>query len=240
VLLLWAATTAQAQFDNNLNLMWSPGLDPQTTQMMSQLRQNQAWAESVYGRRGKTIADGRPAMSALAAVTYARDPEVSRRVKDSVLARWKQSNPGKDAALEQVFARYDFPAEFRQITASFGIDPGNLADVAAAYLVASWALFHKVNTIDKAAVVAARDQLRGALSSNDAIRKLSPAQKQIMAETMMYQTVLLQANRLQVAQRNDASVWRGAAEQARRSLLETGIDLEKLRLTQQGLVSERN
>lgn len=230
-LLAIVPAAAHAQF-NNMNLMWSPGLDPQTMQMMSQIRETQAWAESAYGRTRSSSNE--------ASLTYSSDPAISRRIKNDILARWKRNNPNQGQALDEAFSRYDFLSEFRKIGGPYGIDAHNLADITTAYWVVSWALIHKTDIVDTRFVKAAQRQLRAALPSVKGLSKLSSAQKQEMAETMMYQTVLLQANRVRLSQHYDQPFWQATAGRARNDLLQAGVDLEKVQLGAGGFALGRN
>jgi hypothetical protein len=68
---------------------------------------------------------------------------------------------------------------------------------------------------------------------------MSDAEKQEAAETLIYDTVLVMANRVQIASSGDTALQRAAAEHYGAGFRALGIDLLALELTPYGFVSTR-
>lgn len=166
-------------------------------------------------------------------------PAISQKVKADFRAQLIRSNPDRRAAIDQALAR-DWLAGYRsEIARPNKLDPRNLADAVTAYMVAAWAIVHKQEQLSSPGIASVRDHFRNAMAESPQTARLSAAARQEMAETLIYQTVLIMANRTQIARTKDRKL-ADAASRHYRSAVRTGanIDLHNLRLEGRGFVAD--
>lgn len=179
-----------------------------------------------------------PATIVSAVIEFESDRKVSARVRERFRDQLVRANPDRaadiDAALEQNWLR-----EFAPEMALNGLDANNLADANTAYLVASWALVNNVELIHPRAIVSVRDSMRAAVSNSPEVLAMSNADKQEAAEILIYNTVLVMANRVQIASRRDLGLQAAAARHYGDGFRQIGIDLLAMDLTDNGFVSVR-
>lgn len=166
---------------------------------------------------------------------FIRDAAQFRARQDQLVNGLRQQSPQAAAALEQVFSQ-DVLALLAPEMRRMGLNDQDAADMTAIYWIAAWEASHGIvgRKTDPAVVKAARNQIAGILASNPATRQLDDRAKQEIADTMLLQTILLEA-------RMDAAAKSGPAMQKQVSdaihgeasaLLKT--DLRQLNLTAAG------
>lgn len=169
------------------------------------------------------------------ALDVSDNAEISRQVKRAFRDELLRQNPGQKGAVDRALAT-DWLAGYRdEIARPNGLKPDNLADVMTAYLIAGWAIVHKREAISPQSIRAVRDQLRETIPSNQLLARQSEVERQRMAEELMYSTVLIMANRVEISRTKNAQL----ADQASRhyrQVVESGmrVDLSKLALTDAG------
>lgn len=192
------------------------------------------------GRRDTHPQGNRPAPAGRPAadLRFSATPAISQGIKARFRARLIRDNPGKRAEIDRALAR-DWLAGYRtDIATPNGLDPRNLADAVTAYFVASWAIVHKVDQISPRAVASVRDHFRTAMAASPQTNRMRASARQEMGEELIYQTVLIMANRTQIARTRDARL-ADAASRHYRSAVQTGahVDLQALRLEDRGFVA---
>lgn len=165
-----------------------------------------------------------------APVSY--DASISAEVgRDYLKAIAASTNDKAAAGLGQYYARNPVRSVFERTVRPYGLGSADLADVTAGYLVAMWMTANDTGLPNAAQVKVVRDQVRAGAGAGT-----SPAQRQRIAEILMYQTVTL-LNVRETAQRGrDAAALKSLADSSQQALLQQGIDLRKLALTKKGFV----
>jgi len=193
-------------------------------------------------RRTPRTGNGRgevPPVPAVANLTVGTDPAISQRVKNQFRDQLVRANPGKQADIDRALAR-DWLAGYRdEIARPNGLDAANLADAVTAYLVAAWAIVHKQTQISPRAIASVRDHVRSAMAASPQTARLDARARQDMAEQLIYQTVLIMANRTQIARTRD-TVLADAASRQYRAAVKAGakVDLQGLRLLERGFTQD--
>lgn len=125
----------------------------------------------------------------------------------------------------------DVQTTFTRAVSGYGLRSGDFSDVMTAYMIMTWMAANKQVALPKVSQVnGVRAQLRPTLAG-----KLGDAhQRQLVAETMMYQTCVLIAAREQAEQGN-AQLLNAAAEAINKN--GNGGGMRRLALTDQGLVA---
>lgn len=186
--------------------------------------------------RRKETAPPKPA--ALADLRVGRDPAVSAAVKAAFRNQLVRSNPARRAAIDQALAR-DWLVGYRdEIASPNGLDSANLADAVTGYAIAAWAIANKQTTISPRAITAVRDTMRQSMRASPQTARLTAAARQKMAEELIHQTVLIMANRTEIARTRNGTLAESAARHYRSAALSgMGVDLAKLQLTDRGFAS---
>lgn len=178
--------------------------------------------------------------SAAAAPSQARllvsdNADISRRTQRAFRDQLVRANPKQKHAIDQAFQQ-DWLVGFRnEVARPNGLRHDNLADILTAYLIAAWAIVHKQQDISPTSIKTVRDQLRQSLTTNPALTNLDAAERQRIAEDLIYNTVLIMANRVEIARTRDHRL-ASKASRHYRDVVESAmrIDLLKLELTDAG------
>lgn len=122
---------------------------------------------------------------------FVRDPALTKAKEAQIVAAMRQQSPQAAAELEKLFAQdvlRTVSPELKQL----GLDPNDMADMTAAYWVSAWEASQGIvgRRTDPALVKGARGQIAGVLAANPATAKMSDADKQNVADTMLLQAVL--------------------------------------------------
>ncbi|MFC4729873.1 DUF6683 family protein [Coralloluteibacterium thermophilus] len=169
-------------------------------------------------------------------LAFRRDPEISREVQRRMLEAGART-PGTRRGMEGLFASGALLREYDALLSRFGYSPQNLADVIAAYLVVSWEIVNERDSNDEpAGQRAVRAQLVAPLAADPAILAMSDAEKQAYAEQLAYMTMILGAGYQDVRRRGQRRQLADMQTAVRGNVLATGVDLERMALTPQGLL----
>ncbi|VWX54251.1 DUF6683 family protein [Novosphingobium sp. 9U] len=166
---------------------------------------------------------------------FTRDPALLAAKEQELIAATRAQNPAMADALQKAFSQ-DIIAQIAPQLRTVGLDPDDVADMTTVYWVNAWEAANGLvgREPDRALVQGARRQIAGVLAKNPALAKMTDAQKQDIADTMIIQGLLVDARMQAVAkqpaaqrkQMSDAIA--GEAQQ----MLKT--DLRAVTLTPQG------
>lgn len=177
-----------------------------------------------------------PESIAEAIITYRSDPAISAAVKEAFREQLTDANPQRAGDIDRALQQ-DWLAGYRSdIARPNGLDADNLADANTAYLIASWALVNNVETLSSHAIAVVRNQMRAAVSNSRDVIGMTDGEKQEAAETLIYNTVLVMANRIEIAKTRDSALHQQAAAHYDAAFKGLGIDLTALELTENGFV----
>lgn len=175
-----------------------------------------------------------PSDAAIRTLSFRHDPEVSARVRQSVLDHMAGQPDGP--ALDAVRSGKLLDA-FDRLLRQYAYSPDNLGDVLAAYLIISWEIVNdRDSTKVRAGLKAVRRQLIVPLAKLPKYMSMSDAEKQSQAERTAYMTMIAVGASESLKQAGDATRLQALQKSVRAGALESGIDLEKLELTDGGLV----
>ncbi|MBW6526298.1 hypothetical protein KZ813_05550 [Sphingomonas sp. RHCKR7] len=138
------------------------------------------------------------AAASTVATRFARDPARFEDNKRKLIAAYRRRSPALGTALEKAFAQdllTLLAPEFRRLA----IRPDDVADMTAAYWVTAWEAAHDIvgRQTDPALVQGAARQIAGKLGPS--VARLSDAEKQDLADTMLLQTLVVDARMKAVA-----------------------------------------
>lgn len=174
---------------------------------------------------------------AVQTLSFRRDPAISARVQQETIQAFGR-NTQQVADLEKVIGSGELLRQFDGILRRYGYDPTNLGDVLAAHLLISWEV---ANDRDSARVPdgqrAVRRQLIGPLAAVPQIAGMSDAAKQAQAERTAYLTMVSALSYQTMKRQGNREALATLASGVRKGLQGNGIDLQRIELTDDGLVA---
>jgi len=171
--------------------------------------------------------------------TYRASPAVSARVRRQ-FSDWmgKQTSPEGGRRVAQELDRIDPVRSWAQLVSAEGLRPGDTADALAGYWVLNWVMANGGDS-NRAQVLAVREQVRPIIASNPGYARLNEAQRQEMAEVFMLNFLIQHAAYSDAVKRGDQATARRLGDAAvKRFRNEMGVDLRRIRLTEDGFVRQ--
>ena len=192
--------------------------------------------EAMRARRGHASSTRSPTGPARVETRYTADPAVTARVQRQFVdfVRERSGAAGGDA-MARAFASQDLLQSWARQARPDGMRLGDVADAMAEYWVTNWLIAHGRLDAPPATVVGVRDQVRGVLARAPAFARLSQAQRQEMAEALIYNTLLQGEVAGDAMKRGDTALVARAGDAAvARFRNEAGVDLRRVELTGRG------
>jgi hypothetical protein len=167
--------------------------------------------------------------------TYRASPSITRKVRSQYLGWVRQRNPQEARALQRIFDQHDPIKVWQGLVASYGLKTGNSADALSAYWILNHLLANQSQPPTRSQALAVRAQIRSALASNPAFRRLSSTQRQEASEVWMLNFVVQQGAYRTAIQRGDKVFLAKLASAAKaRFQNEMRVDLTQFVLTARG------
>ena len=169
-----------------------------------------------------------------AAITYQPSSAVRQRNMQGFVTRLRRVDPKSAADLQRTFARRDVVAEIGGAMRPVGLNPNNVADAMAMYLVAAW--YGVRGSVDSkpADYKAVSAQMARAISTTPGFANASDALKQEIAESMLVQALLVD-QAVQAAQKQPSAMPSIKAAIAKGARAAFGFDVTRMRLGPNGL-----
>jgi hypothetical protein len=169
-----------------------------------------------------------------AALTYTPDPQQSDRIRAVMITALSEQTPAARPAIEKAFAEDAMLKEFERAMSEEGYSSHNVADDMATLLVVSWETFTG-GTASKPQIRGAHQQVRDIFIGTPALRAMTNAERQDMAERIAYQVVISSVAVQEASRSGDQAKLAQLRQSAATMLLQqVGIDITRLRLTERG------
>jgi hypothetical protein len=176
-----------------------------------------------------------PQQQPSAATRFTRDGAQLKAKQEQILAAMRQHAPAVAEDLRKLFSQ-DVIAMIVPALRRMGLDHQDMADMTALYWVAAWEASHGIvgRETDPKLAQGARDQLARVYFANPATARMSDRDRQDVADTMLLQSILVEA-RMTVAAKTGPAMQKQMSDiihtEASRLLK---IDLRKVTLTAAG------
>ena len=168
-------------------------------------------------------------------LNYDYQPQRSKDNLTAYLQDLRATSPAAANAVAAQFARVDVIAAVRDAMLATGLDPDNLADAQAVWLINTWcAARGDLSQTPPETVQAVARQMRLFAMQRPELLGLDDAAKQKQAEALMVQAALISSSQAQAA--NDPKATAEVAQIARKTAQTSGLDLDRLILTKAGFV----
>ncbi len=169
------------------------------------------------------------------ALTLAHDPAVSAQARRAFIGGLASSS-GQAVAGEADRLFGDVTTTFTRMVMPYGLRSDDFADVMTAYMIVMWMSVNQQTTLpQRSQVQAVRSQMRDSFAS--AAGNVGDArQRQLMAEAVMYQTCMAVAIREQAQTQGKPELLGSLASAINQNMSASGVALNSMALTDQGLV----
>jgi len=229
---------------------YSMGQDAATIMMNQQLN-NQAGllnirnmersfeAQNETGRRAISPAIKKPdtLLKQTSSLKINHDPQISKALRDQYISNISKTK-GKDIAAKTDSFFGDIQTTFGKMITPFGLHQDNYADMLATYLIVMWMSVNKQTQLPSVTQVqAVRNQCLCAWTSGK-INPLNDKQRQIVAETLMYQACSAVSIRQKAVSTSDSKLLDQLSVQTSALLSREGIILSNLALTNNGFIKK--
>jgi hypothetical protein len=169
-----------------------------------------------------------------AAVSYTADPQRTERTRAKMIEIMSGGDAAQRAELEKAFADNAVLKEFERVMSENGYSSRNVADGMAVLLQASWETISG-STASKAQIKGIRRQVLDIFLGTPALRAMTDAERQDWAERIAYQVVLSTIARQEALRSGDPARLKQVQQSVAAMLVaQVGIDMSRLRLTEQG------
>jgi hypothetical protein len=173
-----------------------------------------------------------------AALTYTADPQQSDRIRAAMIDTVSGQNPATRADMEKAFADDAVLKEFEHFMSGRGYSSRNVADAMAELLVVCWEIFTD-GAASKVQIQGTHRQIRGVFLGTPALRAMTNAQRQDIAERAAYQVEIVFLARQEALRSGDQTELTKIRQSTAAMLLaQVGIDISRQRLTENGFRSK--
>ena len=171
--------------------------------------------------------------------TYSVDRMVRRHVEQNLVAAVSRENAAAGEELSAAFSRHDLIAMADRALSSLGLRSGNVIDAVTIYRLAMWGAAKGLTTPPpRASVVAARQQTASTFDLTGAGLD-TPPRRQQFSETLLYQAILMDLASEKAHKSRDQDTIAALRNAARRALVASGLDPDRIALTAQGFTRDQ-
>lgn len=168
------------------------------------------------------------------AITYRPDMRVRKRNMAQFVSRLQRVDPASAADLQRTLAKRDLVAEMGSVMRPVGLNPNNVADAMATYLVTAYYGVRGSTDGEPEEFKSVSAQVARAISADPNFAGAKDSLKQEIAESMLVQAML--ANQaVQAAQKQPSAMPSIKAAIAKGARSSFGFDLTRMRLGPDGL-----
>jgi hypothetical protein len=165
----------------------------------------------------------------------------NQRVTDSLrgfmIAKVTQNDMAAIPATEKRFANDALLHRFDRMFSPYGFSSQNLGDTMTGYLIASWEIINNADASRNVeGIRRVREAVRDKLKQKGKVAALSDVEKQRYSEIVKYITILSVDQMAELKLKHNTGGQRQLQELLAKPALKVGIDLRRLRLTDQGFV----
>jgi hypothetical protein len=199
------------------------------------------WAEQAEREEAQTVRKPTAASPAPQnrAVTLSYAPSKQRTLENlkNFINTRRESNPVGAEQLEQLVASTDVIGMVQQVFSQFGLERNNVASAQTLYWISMWGLANKQhNAPSLQSVQAVAKQVENGLKNSAEFAAMSNSDKQALAEELMMLTALLDSTSEKA--KSDPALAAQAAKASMEGSRKSGLDLDKMTLTENGFVAK--
>jgi hypothetical protein len=184
-------------------------------------------------QNGAALPARTPAQRDAQALTYTPDPQVSEKVRVSMVELASATNPASRPQWEKAMAGDAILRDFDNLMAANGYSRLNFADNIAMLVTVCWEVA-KGRDATPAQIRGVRDQMRGVALATPEMRALPNAERQTLAETIAYQVLFMHVAKLTADRSGSPQQLADVRESAAKAARQYGVDVAHMTLTERG------
>jgi hypothetical protein len=170
-------------------------------------------------------------------LTFHSNQRLTDSLRGFMIAKVTQNDMTAIPATEKRFENDALLHRFDRMFSPYGFSSQNLGDSVAGYLIASWEIINNVDASRNVeGIRRVREAVRSKMKQKGKVTALSDTEKQRYSEVLKYITVLAVDRMADLKQKHNEAGQRELQEQLAKPPLRVGLDLRRLRLTDQGFV----
>lgn len=171
-----------------------------------------------------------------AALRFTRSELLSQQIQSEFLQRL--ASEGTANSYKAMFTDNRLRNEFDQLLSGYGFSSKNIGDVLAAELIIHWQIIHDQNFSDTRGMNAVKSAVADALLQGNALGKATGQEKQRMAESYGYQSMVAMKLYQQLKNAGNKEGLQKLSNTLAEGMKNTGIDLRIMQLTSRGFVKK--
>ncbi len=169
----------------------------------------------------------------LAQLQYQASDSISHTLHEQIAGRMMAYDPAQAAPIQTLLVSGEVWRDFDGLLSRLGLSSRNIADVMTSYYVGSWEVVNQ--TVASAAFwLGARKQIAASLSRSPEILLMSDSEKQRSSETLGIVTAVTSSAWQAMQVQGDQIGLLALQSSVHQSLLQQGIDMKRLKLSQRG------
>jgi uncharacterized protein DUF6683 len=170
-------------------------------------------------------------------LTFHSNQRVTDSLRGFMIAKVTQNDMAAIPAAEKRFANDALLHRFDRMFSPYGFSSQNVGDTVAGYLIASWEIINNVDASRNVeGIRRVREAVRSKMKQKGKVTALSDTDKQRYSEIIKYITILSVDQMAELKQKHNEAGQRQLQELLAKPALKVGLDLRRLRLTDQGFV----
>ena len=170
-------------------------------------------------------------------LTFHSNQRVTDSLRGFMIAKVTQNNMAAIPATEKRFANDALLHRFDRMFSPYGFSSQNLGDTMTGYLIATWEIINNVDgSRNVEGIRRVREAVRSKLKQTGKVTALSDTDKQRYSEILKYITILSADQMAELKLKHNETGQRQLQELLAKPALKAGLDLRRLRLTDQGFV----
>jgi hypothetical protein len=174
-----------------------------------------------------------PAPQDAASLTYTPDPQITDKIRVSMIDLASAKNPALRPELEKAMPGDSILRDFDKLMAAQGYSRLNFADDVAMLLAVCWEITSG-RQASEAQIRGVHDQMRSIILGNPTLRAMPGRDRQEIAETIAYQVLFLFAAKTAAERSGNQPQLAELRANAMKAARHYGIDVEHMVLTEKG------
>jgi len=228
---LCSSSAAHAQWSGHATASYGRGLGA-----ISLSQGNLSLGRTVLRERAARRTNGLPPVPArrdTATLTYTPDPQLSEKIRVSMIDLASAANPSSRPQWEKAIDGDAILRDFDNLMTAQGYSRLNFADDVAMLLAVCWEIANDRDASD-AQVRGAHTQMRSVALSNPTLRALPGPERQALAESVAYQVLFLYAAKIAADRSGNQPQLAEVRESATKAARQFGVDVSHMVLTDRG------
>jgi hypothetical protein len=227
------SSAAHAQWSPSATASFGHGLGAISLSQGNLSLGRNALRERAARQNGAALPARTPAQRNAEALTYTPDPQVSEKVRVSMIDLASATNPASRPQWEKAMAGDAILRDFDTLMTANGYSRLNFADNIAMLVTVCWEVANGRDATP-AQIRGVRDQMRSVALATPEMRALPNAERQTLAETIAYQVLFMHVAKLSADRSGSQPQLAEVRDSAAKAARQYGVDVAHMTLTERG------